>query len=725
MEREGTRLLPEEKRRKREKILIVVTVLLVLILTLIEGNMASSVTNMPLLGNVIVFIVINVNILLIVFLLFLISRNFFKLFLERKQNVLGSRIRYRLVVTFLVFSLIPMVLFFFLSYKLTTSSINRWIGKQVGEGLKGSASVAREYISEQESLLREFLLRGRERARKGGSILDEGGVFPPEILVRVDGVHSEYRRGSAGEGGEDLATYLEKEPGDDIEIHTEGPYTYGLARTKGGGRIVARKEIPGEVFRDMERISSAYRSYSQVRLLNDPIKATNLGILILVTLLIIFTNTWIGFYLAKDFSIPLKKLAEGTEILSSAREPVEIEYESDDEFGLLVTSFNRMGKEIISSRRELEKLNRELTSSYYDLSSKAELIEAIITGISTGVLTIDKSGRVNMMNDVARKILEVEGPVEGVGYRDLFSQDIYDEIRREVGTLVPGVKETTEKNVRIKLRGELKDLIVRATILKTTDGQYQGTVVTIDDITRIRKMQEISAWREMARKVAHEIKNPLTPIKLSAQRLKKRFSGRVDGEEKVFKECVDTIISEVNMIGKLVDEFYRFARMPGMKKEPGDMVGLVKQITANYGELYPAIVFSVRVKGPIPQFEFDMAKMKMVFVNLLENSLWAVKKKGGKGRITLSLDTESEGETVRVVVEDNGVGIKEEERDRIFDLYYSNRDGGKGVGLSVVKIIMSEHGGKVYAAEGIGEGSRIVLEIPAKRREREGKDTHN
>jgi len=720
MEREESRLLSEEKRRKREKILIAVTVLLVLALTLIEGNMASSVSNMPLLGNVIVFIVINVNILLIVFLLFLISRNFFKLFLERKQNVLGSRIRYRLVVTFLVFSLIPMVLFFFLSYKLTTSSINRWIGKQVGEGLKGSASVAREYISEQESLLREFLLRGRERAREGKKIVEEEGVSLPEILVTVEEGRSEYLRGTGEEGGAEFTAYLEKDPVDDFGIHTEGPYTYGFAKMKGGGRIVARKEIPGEVFRNMESISSAYRSYSQVRLLNDPIKATNLGILILVTLLIIFTNTWIGFYLAKDFSIPLKKLAEGTEKLSSAREPVEIEYESDDEFGLLVTSFNRMGKEIITSRRELEKLNRELTSSYYDLSSKAELIEAIITGISTGVLTIDKSGRVSMMNHVARKILEVEGPVEGVAYRELFSQEIYEEIRREAGTLVPGVKETTEKNVRIDLHGELKDLIVRTTILKTADGQYQGTVVTIDDITRIRKMQEISAWREMARRVAHEIKNPLTPIKLSAQRLKKKFSGRLEGEDKLFSECVDTIISEVNTIGNLVDEFYRFARMPGMKKERGDIVSLVKQITANYGELYPAIQFLVHVNGTVPEFEYDMAKMKMVFVNLLENSLWAVKEKGGDGKISFSLDTESSGEVVRVAVEDNGVGIKDEEREKIFDLYYSNRDGGKGVGLSVVKIIMSEHGGKVFASEGKKGGSRIVLELPVKRREREG-----
>ncbi len=715
MEREQTDVIMEKKKRKRERILIAATLVLVLILTVIEANMASSITEIPLMGNVIVFIVINVNVLLILFLLFLVSRNFFKLFLERKRNVLGSKIRYRLVVTLLVFSLVPMVLFFFLSYKLTSSSINRWIGKQVGDGLRGSLSIGREYVTQQEALLKDFLLSAKDRVEEGKQIAPRESPWVPELVVKVGEGGNTYLRGAAEEGGEEVNKYLTGDMPGPLEIRTLEQYIYGAVILSGGGRLAARKEIPPSVYENMKRLTSAYSSYSQVRLLNDPIKATSLGILILISLLIIFTNTWIGFYLARDFSIPLKKLAEGTEMLSEGKEPVEIEYKSDDEFGMLVDSFNRMGKEIIQSRRELERLNRQLESSYYDLSNKAELIEAIISGISTGVITIDKAGKISMMNDVARAILEIEEDATGTSYRELFSQAVYEDLRREVGTLRPGEKETTEKNIRVEFGGTEKYLVVRATILNTESGQYQGTVVTIEDITKIRRIQEITAWREMARKVAHEIKNPLTPIKLSAQRLKKRFGGKVEEEGELFHDCVDTIIDEVDTIGRLVDDFYRFERMPEMKKEVGDMGKLARQVSGNYRELYPHIDFEVIEKESCAPFHFDLAKMKMAFVNLLENSLWAVRQKGGKGKISIILGTQSKGEVASVSVEDNGIGIPQKEKERVFDLYYSGRDGGKGVGLSIVRSIMGEHDGKVYAAHGSSGGARIVMELPARR----------
>lgn len=710
---EEERALFEKKKRSTERILIVITVLIVLALTVVEANIASTVTKIPFLGNVFVFIVINLNILLILLLLFLVSRNFFKLFVERKRNILGSKIRYKLVVTFLVFSVIPMVLLFFLSYKITRSSIKTYLGGQVGEGMEHSILVAREYIALQENLMGDFLSSIKVRMA-GNSIQGEyAGSWVPDFFAKSDGSRVNALIGQRSDFDiDEFLRFLEERPGEDRITHTFGSSIFGSIKGPGTTHLIAAKKIPDEVYQSLSKVSAAFKTYSQVRVLNDPIRATNVGFLIMITLIIIFTNTWIGFYLARDFSVPLKMLAEGTERLSGGREPVVIEYESNDEFGLLVHSFNRMAKEIVHSRAELEKLNVELNNSYHELFAKAEVIEAIIRIISTGVITLDKSGKITTINQVAKDILGISGNLEGQSYRDIFSRSEYDVIRKGVGALKPESKETTEKSVRITIGDAQKELIVRAAILKTAQKEYQGVVITVDDISDIKRMQQIMAWGEVARKVAHEIKNPLTPINLSAQRLKKKFFGRLSGDSQIFEECVDTIISEVETIRQLVDEFYRFARMPETKREEGDISALGKQIIANYKELYPDFDFSFTVDGEVPKMTFDQAKLKRVFVNLLENSIWAVRQKGSRGKVFLDLKYDKAGGAVKIKVEDNGIGIPDKDHERIFDLYFSGKEGGKGLGLSIVKAIVDEHGGRVYSAKGMSGGAQIIIELP-------------
>jgi two-component system nitrogen regulation sensor histidine kinase NtrY len=703
----------EKKKRKTERTLIVITVLLVLILTVVEANIASTVTKIPFLGNVFVFIVINLNILLILFLLFLVSRNFFKLFVERKRNILGSKIRYKLVVTFLVFSVIHMVLLFFLSYKLTRSSIKTYIGGQVGEGMENAIAIAREYIALQENLMRDYLISVGDSAP---AVYPRGhkDAWSPDIVAKSDGSEFKLLLGLKEDYEiNEFLRYLSERPDESLVTHTFGEVIFGGLKESERTYLIAGKKIPDEIFEGLSKVSAAFKSYSQVRILNDPIRATNVGFLIMITLIIIFTNTWIGFYLARDFSVPLKKLAEGTERLSGGREPVVVEYESNDEFGLLVHSFNRMASEIVHSRAELEKLNRELNNSYQDLFSKAEIIEAIIKIIPIGVITLEKTGRITTINQVAKEILDVPGNLERLSYRDVFSRSEYDVIRKSIGALKPGFKEITEKNVSITIGGARKELIVRAAILKTAQRLYQGVVITIDDITDIKRMQQIMAWGEVARKVAHEIKNPLTPINLSAQRLKKKFFGQISDEAQVFEECVETIISEVEIIRQLVDEFYRFARMPETKREEGDIADLGRQIIANYRELYPDIDFAFTDSGEVPKLNFDLAKLKRVFVNLLENSLWAVKQNESEAKVSLSVECDRDGGVVKVKVEDNGIGVSDEDHERIFDLYYSRKEGGKGLGLSIVKAIVDEHGGRVYSDKGIEKGARIIFELPA------------
>ncbi len=700
----------EKKKRRIERILIVATALLVVGLAFMEGNIASTANKMPFIGNVLVFIVINLNILLLLVLVFLVFRNFFKLFMDRKRAVPGAGIRFKLVLTFVVFSVIPMVLFFYVSYRVTTSSINFWIGRQIGDGFRSAIHIGRTYYEDKKDQLGEILRDLSEKERKLGSLeIDESYTRMLDGLAVFDGTRLKVIAGELPAGVEQLLETLKEKKTKEI-YHRAKRFIFGAVKGADGVYLIGSVSIPAEIAQGLDAVGNAYNSYSQLRILNDPIKASNLGILILVALLIVFTNTWIGFYLAKDFTVPLKDLAEGAEKLKDSYEPVRVEYEGRDEIGLLVDSFNRMAEEIVVSRKELEKLNRELERSLFEIATKAELIEAIISHISTGVVTIDKAGYVEIINDVAKKILGFENrDVKGLHYRVLFPPEMYEELRSRIASMEKGEVRTVETTIELMTRkGEQRLLIKGRPILMNQ--QYRGLVITIDDVTEFMKHERARTVSVMARKVAHEIKNPLTPIKLSAQRLMRKFDGQINQEKEVFEECLSTILSSVERIGQLLEEFFRTSGLPETRLTRRNFVSFVRELVDNYKGLHGDVKFNFEADDGLPEFFFDPSKMRSAFINLLNNSIWAVRKKGGDGRITVRL--KRDGDRVRVEVEDNGIGIPEGDHEKIFEFEYSTRKGGLGLGLSIVRTVVSDHGGKVYASKDFKDGALFIMEIP-------------
>ncbi|RMG59247.1 MAG: PAS domain S-box protein [Deltaproteobacteria bacterium] len=706
--REKNLTAEEERRKKRvERILIAVTAILVVALAILQATVASSVSRIPLVGNVLVFIFINLNVLLILVLFFLVFRNAFRLFLERKRKVPGAGIRFRLVATFVLFSAIPMVIFFYVSYKLTTSSINFWIGRQMGEGFESAIKIAQTYYEDKKSHLTNELnrlvleIKANGKGESPNSALEWTALYSPGKGLTT----------LFGSSPPDLTYVLDVigEGKTEEIVHRSSRYIVGARKVEGGTYLLGSVTIPREIERGLDAVGEAYKKYSQVRILNDPIKASNLAILLMVALLIIFTNTWIGFYLARDLTTPLKELAQGVEALSKKGEPFHVDYEREDEIGLLVKAFNRMSEEIVSSRKELEIAHRKLTSQFNELSQKNSLIEAILASITTGVVTIDKSGHVERINEAARMMLGLESVhVEGQHYRSLFPPRLYEKVREKIASLDRKKKVFTASQV-IEGEGGRKHLVLRGCPI-FTGKQYYGIVVTLEDVTEQVEEERLKTVAEMAQKVAHEMKNPLTPIRLMTQRLRKKYGERVG--EKEFDEMVDVILTSVDRISLLVEEFKKTTRLPETRLVKEDFTSFLKNLVESYGLLHPDVTFRFIAEERLPEIFFDPAKMRSAFINLLDNAVWAVRQKGGGGEVTVTLTAE-EG-LVRVKVRDTGVGIPDGFHEKIFDVKFTRREGGLGLGLSIVRSAILDHEGRVYASREVKEGALFVVEFPLK-----------
>ncbi len=715
---------PEEERskRRRERWAIGVVAFLVAALTLIQAYLVASGGTVAFSSNIAIFALINLNVVLVVFLIFLVTRNLFKILLDRHRNILGSRIRTRLVLIFICFSLIPTALLFVAATNITTTSIKSWIGERVGQALSGSLRIAQEKLdsdaaemlplagqaanllkpettdaeaaealrfirSGQDNNIALLFLRGGMTAASAGPPV---GSSSGEILLRLKSP-----KDAEGDGG----TFI----GD--------RYAVAWVPAPGGGTVAAVKLLsPTEISR-IRNIKDAYAGYHQVRLLDDPIRASYVGILILITLLIVFAASWMGIYLARRITVPVQLLAEGTDRVARGELGVSVDYRSDDEFGTLVASFNRMTADLKGMKGNLEEANVSLTNAYEELRNRTQFIEAIVDNITTGVVVIDRHARIWMFNKVAGRLLDV--PTEGaVGrlYRDVFREDHYEAIRglyREAGA---AEGRQVERQVQLPIGGKTIALRVSLTSLKDEKDDYMGLVIAFDDLSQAMRLQRVLAWREVARRIAHDIKNPLTPIQLSAERMKRKYSEAHAGDP-VFSEMTQAILSEVATLKRLVDEFTRFARMPAPQLEEGDLAEEVRQFVEMYRTSHPGILWGFHT-GVLPTAWFDADQIRRALTNLFENAVAAL---GGQGSVEVGCGYEAAQGTIRITVADDGPGIPAEDKDRIFEPYFSRREGGTGLGLAIVSAIATDHGGSVRVWDNEPHGSVFELEFPAKR----------
>ncbi len=460
----------------------------------------------------------------------------------------------------------------------------------------------------------------------------------------------------------------------------------------------------------MATISSAFKEYKQQELLKNPIKTANLMILGIVTLLIIFSATWFGFYLSKSLTVPIQKLAEGTNRIALGDLDFTIEAAADDEMGSLVNSFNKMTADLKSSKEKIEQAAHDLQTTNLELERRRRYMETILKNVAAGVISIDEKGIITTINKSAEDLLGINGAKSlNRPYAEIFSGEQMGAIGDLIKEMMASGRGSFERQIKLTSPDNVNEILVSGSILKDDGENNLGMVLVFEDITYLQKAQRAAAWREVARRIAHEIKNPLTPIQLSAQRLRKKYKDQFANDGTVFDECTKIIINQTDEIKNLVNEFSNFARMPATNPSPNDLMEVINESVALFKESKKNISFKVVSKNTLPIFNLDKDQMKRAIVNILDNAVDAIED---KGTITVKASYDKTFQIARVEIADTGCGIPKEEKRKLFEPYFSTKKSGTGLGLSIVSTIISDHNGYIRVKDNNPRGTKFIIELP-------------
>jgi two-component system nitrogen regulation sensor histidine kinase NtrY len=730
----------EARRRKRERIIILVLVVVVCILTYVETRVVRFGAGLPISNTVIMFILININMLVLLLLIFLVFRNIVKLLYDRRRKVMGAKLRTKLVVAFASLSLIPTTLLFFFSIQFITSSVAFWFNVPVEHSLERSLDVGK-YVYKHFTENNRFYLERIAYQIVRRNLLNEENrrdlaqyirVAQRAFNIHVIEVYSARSERLAVALDADLegtafsavsADAIQKElhevkfttltgrlPSGEI-IRTLGCIPFNAGPDEAIGVVAVTTVIPANLSGNMAAISRGFDQYQQIKMVKWPIQVSNLMTLSIVALLIIFCATWFGFYLAKTLTIPIQDLAEGTRRVAEGDLNFTIDEVTDDEMGTLVNAFNRMTRDLRAGKQQLELSARELRERNLEIEQRRLYMATVLRNVSTGVISIDAAGFISTINKSAEKMLGFKGEqVLNRSYKKILSPEHLELARGLLEKLENSPGNSVERPVRVTIDKAARTFMVHVTALKDDKDRYMGMVIVFDDLTEIEKAQRMAAWREIARRIAHEVKNPLTPIKLSAQRLRRKYGDEIVGDNSVFIECTQTIIDQVDQIRNLVNEFSSFARLPASIPEPCQLLEIVENAVALYREARPDILFEINSEPEIPQLNLDRQQMKRVMINLIDNGIAAT---DGKGAIGVALSFDPILKIVQMEVSDTGTGISPEDKVRLFEPYYSTKKTGMGLGLSIVNTIIEDHNGFIRVQDNQPRGTKFIVELPA------------
>ncbi|RPH82250.1 MAG: HAMP domain-containing protein, partial [Candidatus Rokuibacteriota bacterium] len=480
------------------------------------------------------------------------------------------------------------------------------------------------------------------------------------------------------------------------------------------GAIVVGSHVSERLEQRVRGISQAFLEYKQLKLLKNPIKGIYILLFLLMTLIVVFSFTWFALHLARGITGPIEQLAEGTREVAAGNLAYKVQTRGDDEIATLVESFNRMTDDLGQSKRQLEEAYLDLQDKHTELEDRRRYIETVLEAITTGVVSFDPLGRVTTINRAAAGMF---GIAEAASVGRLLEEVFAAPELRDIVSLVQRARRPRAGSLALQIPvrrgGVALSLLAAATALRGENGEYAGAVVVFDDLTELLKAQRLAAWREVAQRIAHEIKNPLTPIQLSAQRLRRRLGWGDEDEHRLVAECTDTIVQEVDGLRRLVDEFSRFARMPAFIPRPTDVRPLVEGVVALYRDSHPDLALGCRHADDLPLCDVDPDHVKRAVLNLVDNAVEAVAASGGE--VLVETQHLPEAGRVRIVVSDTGPGIPLDDRDKLFLPHFSTKVTGMGLGLPIVSEIATEHGGTVRVEDNDPRGSRFVIDLPVAR----------
>lgn len=724
-------------KKKKEGILILIILITVGILTFIETRVTNLGSDFPLSSTVLMFILINTNLLLLLALLLLVFRNLAKLYYEKKNNILGSKLKTRLVAAFIVLALLPTTVLFFFSIQFISTSIAFWFNTPVEQTLDSSLAVGQklyEYIEEKN----EFFAKRAAFQIDSRKLLDKENDKKlsrySQVIQRAFNRHAveiytpDAKRISLSLANElenlhfglltnnDLTNIPEEQNSHTISqnikqgefLRTIAAIPFGSDPQKARAFIVITTLVSPELSQNLQAILKGIEEYHQLKMAKKPAQASYYIALSIVALLVVFCAVWFGFQLAKSITIPIMKFAEGTQRVTDGDLNYQIDFQTDDEIGTLIKSFNSMTRELAAGREQIALSGEMLKQQNAELEKGRQYIEIVLKNISAGVISIDNKGTITTMNKAAESMLDINSrDILNQNFKDVLKND-YLKIANKIYDQVAQGHETLEMPLSAAISGTPKHFCLNFNTLKDDLDKNVGAVLVFDDVTELEKAQRVAAWREVARRIAHEVKNPLTPIKLSAQRLKRKYGKEIQDE--IFTNCADTIVEHVDLIRNLVNQFAAFAKFPDANVAQCRIENIILETIALYRDGLENVDIQYRFARNIPPLKLDHQHMKQAFINLFDNAVYALNK---NGIILIDAAYDEILKIVRIEFADNGKGISDKEKTKLFEPYFSTKKSGMGLGLAIVNSIISDHNGVIRVQDNKPKGAKFIIELPS------------
>jgi two-component system nitrogen regulation sensor histidine kinase NtrY len=745
-------------------ILLWIGLLVVALAAMLSLAARSSQLSLDFLSSVVLYAVSVADLTLMLALLFVLARNVLKLAVERRRALPFARFRAKLVFALLGLTLIPAVLVLLVGSEIIRNAASRWFSPPIDAVIGSAREIASDYYAE-----RTRTVQGHARALSqelaqvdlsSGDLTTIRGILGSELGQRQLSLVEVYR--STGRETPPVAAVVEVAspslpsgfpPAFVLASRTaSGGQNWSLEQLPSGGQllrgsapirpspaspptgvVIASVYLTDELARHSARIVEAYEDYTQLHALRQPLEGVYLSFFLGLTLLILISATWMGLFLAKRITRPVQRLAAGAREIGAGHLDHRIEPDTHDEFGALVEAFNAMAAELDSSQQRLERSRIDLERKSLEADARRRYLETILERIATGVVCFDAQGRVSVVNPVARRLLALDADALGAPAVSVFGREDLRPLaafatngrgRRAIdgdgGVAVAAPPDmAAQHEVTLVRDGHERHLLAASTTLGG-DGGALDSVLVVDDVTPLVRAQKVAAWRDVARRLAHEIKNPLTPIQLSAERLKRHFGEAPEPTRRLVDECARAIVAEVESLKSLVDEFSQFARMPAPKAVPTDLNALLADAVALYGGVVTHARIELRPAPDLPAVRLDPEQVRRVVINLVDNAVEALAEARDTGRLAagtvglITIDTAYEPAhgVVRLRVADNGPGLPAGDRSKLFMPYYSTKGRGSGLGLAIVRRIIAEHGGSIEAGDHPPHGTCFTIELP-------------
>ncbi len=692
--------------------------------------------------------------LLFVALSFMLARNLLKLFAERRLGVMGSRFRTRMVMGGLVLSFIPVIFMFAFSYVLMNRSIDKWFSRPVEELKDDSAQVASlltDYAAANAHGEALTLSRGRtihqalisnevgdidgilQRTQanfQGGfaAVLKDGqpiGSFElpapwAQLKTQLDPLITRFQSQSGSTDASAKVTGTREQDAFPLDLAGRH-YLVSVLDVEPRGRIIVALPLPVALSQTIDRIGANQKRYFDLSTQRRQVRRFYMQLLLLITVLVLFAASWLSIFMARLVTRPVSALAEATTEISSGNLDYRVQVSAADELGELIQSFNKMADELQQNRRQIDSTNTALSAANADVEQRRGQIATILENIPTGVLSLDSSRRVTSANRAFESMFRYQETHDGADtLRTIFEANVAAELEHVLRR--SDRMGSASREMIIGSKSQRAELNVEVTVAPLQhDGKHLGYVMVFEDLSDLLKAQKQVAWREVARRVAHEIKNPLTPIALSAERIQKHLNKVAPGAApdrdslSVIASCAETITGAVETMRTLVDEFATLARFPTAQPQPADINHIVESALAMFNGRMDGLAVHTALAPHLPHVMADAESMKRVIANLVDNAAEATRDSLLRElHISTSLVSQEDpaNDLVEISVADTGHGVTRELREKLFLPYFSTKERGTGLGLAIVSRIVEEHHGTVRVEENSPVGARFVIELP-------------